>query len=274
MQVKLSLDKLKGIPKTLLIPLRGRYLETKRPNGIVRDPKSVEILDSLDHDFGELDLPWDSQLLISVRTEILDEAIGQFMAEHPDGVVVNLGCGLDTRLHRMDNGQVEWYELDLPEAIEIRKQFFRENGRCKFIPKSVFDYSWMDEVPNDRPTLFIAEGLFCYFTEEQVREVLFAIKNRFRQSEIMFEIFSPLMTRTWHRHPHLRGALSLFKWTLTEGRSMESWDSGIQFMHQWNYFDRHPNRWRWMRCFRFIPPLRKIMKVVHLRFNSNGHMNN
>jgi O-methyltransferase involved in polyketide biosynthesis len=266
---KLSLEKLKGVPKTLLIPLRGRYLETKRHNGIIRDPKSVEIIDALEHDFAESELPWDGQVMMAVRTEILDEAIERFMGAHSDGVVVNLGCGLDTRLQRLDNGRVEWYELDLPEAIEIRKQFFKENGRYRFIPRSVFDFAWMDEVPNDRPTLFIAEGLFCYFTEDQVRQVLLAIKDRFERSEIMFEIFSPLMTLTWHRHRHLRGAVSLFRWSLKTGRSLEKWDPGINFIDEWHYFDRHPRRWRWMRCFRFIPPLRKIMKVVHLRFNAN-----
>ncbi|MBE0537360.1 MAG: class I SAM-dependent methyltransferase [Phycisphaerae bacterium] len=268
MQYKLSLEKLKGIPKTLLIPLRGRYLETKRANGIVSDPKSIEIIDSLEHDFATCELPWDSQMLISVRTEILDEAIHRFFNAHTDGVVVNLGCGLDTRLHRLDDGRIEWYDLDLPEAIEIRRQFFAENGRYRFIGKSVFDYTWMDDVPNDRPTLFIAEGLFCYFTEAQVREILFAIKDRFARSEIVFEIFSPLMSLAWHRNPHLRGALSLFKWSLKTGRSLEKWDGGINFIEEWNYFDRHPLRWRWMRYFRFIPPLRKVMRVVHLRFNT------
>jgi len=273
MDYKLPLDRLKGVPKTLLIPLRGRYLETKRVNGIVSDPKSVEIVDSLEHDFAACELPWDSQLMMAIRTEILDKAITRFLEAHADAVVVNLGCGLDTRLHRLDNGRVQWYDLDLPEAIEIRKQFFQENGRYKFIAKSVFDMTWMDEIPHGRPTIFIAEGLFCYFAEQQVRDLLVAIKDRFEKSELMFEAFSPLMTRTWHRHPHLRGALSLIKWTLWEGRSLEKWDDGIHFVDQWNYFDRHPRRWRWMRWFRFIPAIRKIMKVVHVRFNREAIAN-
>ena len=41
MKPKVSLKKLKGVSKTLLIPLRGRYLETKRDGGIINDPKSL-----------------------------------------------------------------------------------------------------------------------------------------------------------------------------------------------------------------------------------------
>jgi len=266
MKHKISLGKLKGVPRTLLIPLRGRYLETKRDNGIINDPKSVEIIDSLDHDFGESELPWGGQLLISVRTEILDEAILSFLDENPDSVVVSLGCGLDTRVHRVDNGTVRWYDLDLPDTIEIRKKFFEENGRYKFIAKSVHDFAWIDEIEKNKKTLFIAEGLFNYFTGEQVRDVLLTIKSSFPSAEIVFEAYSRLMKCWWHRHRHIRKAVSMFKWGVGTGKKLERWDSDIKFIQEWHYIDRHPRRWKWMRHFRHLRPLRKLMKVVHLRF--------
>jgi len=267
MKHKISLGKLKGVPRTLLLPLRGRYLETRRENGIINDPKSIEIIDSLDHDFDELELPWDGQLVISIRTEILDEAIVRFLDENPDSVVVNLGCGLDTRVGRIDNGTVFWYDLDLPETIEIRKNFFDENGRYRFIARSVHDFTWVDEIEKDKKTLFIAEGLFNYFTERQVKDILLAIKGNFPGAEIVFEAYSTLMKRSWHRHRHIRNAFSMFKWGVDTGKKLERWDSGIKFIQEWHYFDRHPRRWRWMRYFRYIRPLRKVMKVVHLRFD-------
>ncbi len=268
MKYKISLGKLKGVPRTLLIPLRGRYLETKRDDGIINDPKSVEIIDSLDHDFDESELPWDGQLLISVRTEILDEAIRSFLDENPDSVVVNLGCGLDTRVHRVDNGTVHWYDLDLPDTIEIRKKFFEENRRYKFIAKSVHDFAWMDEIEKNKKTLFIAEGLFNYFTGEQVKDILLTIKSNFPSAEIVFEAYSRLMKWWWHRHRHVRKAVSMFKWGVGTGKKLERWDSGIKFIQEWHYIDRHTRRWRWMRYFRHLQPLRKLMKVVHLRFGA------
>jgi O-methyltransferase involved in polyketide biosynthesis len=154
MEQRITLGGLSGIPRTLLLPLRGRYLETKRADGIIRDPKSVEIVESIEDDFAEADLPWDGQTMISVRTEILDELTRGFLARHPDSVVVNLGCGLDTRFQRVDNGRVTWYDLDLPEAIELRRNFFTESGRHIFISKSVFDLSWADLVPKNKRVLF------------------------------------------------------------------------------------------------------------------------
>jgi len=263
---KVSLEKLKGIPETLLIPLRGRYLETKRKNGIVNDPKSVEIIDSIEHSFSERDLPWDSQMMISARTEIFDAATVNFLKKNPDSVIVNLGSGLDTRSHRIDNGRMLWYDLDLPECIEIRGKFFAQSDRFKFIAKSVLDFSWVTDIAKDKKVLFIAEGLLNYFSKKDVKSIIFAIKDNFPDSELVFEVFSPLLKGTWHRHPIIKKARSMFKWTAHNGKSLEKWDSKINFLKEWNYFDRYPMRWRWMCLFRFVPLLRKTMKAVHLNF--------
>jgi len=268
MESRISLSRLKGVPETLLIPLRGRYLETIRDDGIIKDPKSVEIINSVEHNFGERELPWDCQMMISARTEIFDEATKKFLDENPDGVVVNLGCGLDTRVHRVDNGRMRWYDLDLSECIEIRRQFFKETDRYRFIARSVLDFSWIDEIVKGSRTLFIAEGLFNYFDEKQVKSIFFAIKKHFPGSEIVFEAHSPLLAKSWHRHPHIKKAYSLFKWGIDSGRSLERWGKGIRFMGEWPYVDRHPRRWRWLRLLRFVGPLRRVMKAVHVEFST------
>jgi O-methyltransferase involved in polyketide biosynthesis len=59
------------------------------------------------------------QISIAVRTEILDNATKEFMNKFPDAVIINIGCGLDTRFSRMDNGKVRWYDLDLPDPFTL-----------------------------------------------------------------------------------------------------------------------------------------------------------
>ncbi len=270
MKEKISLNKLKGVPETLLLPLRGRYLETRRTGGFINDPKSVEIIDSIDHDFAASDLPWDGQMVISARTEILDEATTKFLNENPDSVVVNLGCGLDTRITRVDNGRVKWYDLDLPECIELREYFFTQTDRSKFIAKSVLDFSWIDDIEKGKKTLFIAEGLLIYFTEEDVKRILFAIKDRFPDAQILFEVYSSIIKKSWHRNQKVKNAFSMFKWGIKTGKILEKWADGIKFVTEWHYLDRHPMRWKWMTFFRFVPPLHKIMKIVHLQFTAQA----
>jgi len=36
-----------------------------------------------------------------------DRFAQDFLSRHPDGVVVHIGCGLDTRFERVDNGRVD-----------------------------------------------------------------------------------------------------------------------------------------------------------------------
>ena len=76
----------------------------------------------------------------------IDREMREFLQTAPDGVVLHLGCGLDTRFARVDNGLVTWFDLDLPDVIELRRKFFSENERYHMIASSVTDWGWLDQV--------------------------------------------------------------------------------------------------------------------------------
>jgi O-methyltransferase involved in polyketide biosynthesis len=154
---------LKGIPETFLIPLWAKAVETKHSNPIIKDYKAVDILGQIEYNFKKFDNEWATQVSIAIRTEILDNATKEFMNKFPDAVVVNIGCGLDTRFSRRDNGKIHWYDLDLPESIHLRKQFFKETDHYQMIAKSVFDYSWIHTISQGKPILIIVEGCSCIY---------------------------------------------------------------------------------------------------------------
>lgn len=56
----------------------------------------------------------------SDSTEIPETASGRHFR--------NLGCGLDTTFERVDNGLLQWYDLDLPDAVELRKGTFESDA--------------------------------------------------------------------------------------------------------------------------------------------------
>ena len=259
-------SKLKGVPETMLISIRARYLETKKENGIINDPKSVEILDRIEHDVsGKNEVSIGTQIGTAIRTEIIDEQTNIFLAKNHDAVVVNLGCGLDTRFHRLDNDSVVWFDLDVPEAIELRKHFFAETDRYKFIAKSVLDFSWTEQVPKDKPTLFIAEGLLMYFTENEVKLILKAIGEKFSKAEMLLEAMSPFIAKK--PHPDLKGYNAPFKWGIKTGKEMERWNIGAEFINEYYYFDRHRDKLPpFYRIVTLIPAFRKMMKIARIRF--------
>lgn len=272
----ISVAGLKNVPETLLYPLKSRYIETKKKNGVISDPKSVEILDALDYDPTRTKLFVISQIGACLRTIIIDEQVTKFLECSPDAVVVNIGCGLDTRSQRVDNGRVLWFDLDLPEAIELRRRFFRETDRHRFIAKSALDPSWADEITQGRPVLFIVEGLSFYFTAEENRSMLQIIQDNFPGAHCLIEIMA-----AWYVHRVIKAskkkeyddpldnrAAVLLKWGVNSGRELEAWSDKIRFVEEWFVVRKKPSAFPWhlRLMFFLVPILTKANKVVYLRF--------
>jgi O-methyltransferase involved in polyketide biosynthesis len=127
MENKFSIS-LTGVPETLLIPLYVRAKESRRPDAMQRDDIAVAVIDQLDYDFTRIKLQGHDELGIILRLREFDRFARDFLTAHPDGVIVHIGCGLDTRFERVDNGGVEWYDLDLPDVIELHRKLVGEQG--------------------------------------------------------------------------------------------------------------------------------------------------
>ena len=156
--------------ETLLLPLWGRAVESKKDKPRLIDTKAIEIVDSLDYDFSLMskNISWVSQLAWVARSIHVDRTIRNFIANHPSASIVNIGCGLDTTFERIDTGRIICYDLDLPDVIELRKKYFREGERRKFISCSFFDTSWYHQIDTQGGVLLIAAGVFYYFEEKQI----------------------------------------------------------------------------------------------------------
>ena len=263
---------LEGVPATLLIPLCMRAAETERASPIVRDPKAVEILKSLDYDFTHLRRQWMTQVDVAVRTEILDKATTRFLAATPAATVVALGAGLDGRFWRVDNGQVTWFDLDLPEVIRLRRRYYAESERNRFLAKSILDFTWIDDVKIHAPqgALILAEGILPYFREDEVRRLFAAIAERLPGAEMLFQSTSPYALRRQRKSGIFRDFDAPFRWGIESGRQIEAWDPRYEFLEEWAFIDQHRSRWRWARYASRLPwvggQLRAAMKITHLRF--------
>ncbi len=276
MNEKSDTEKLTGVPETLLVALYLRAVETQRADGIIRDEKAVEMIQSIEYDFSRFNRAWLSQVGVAVRTEILDEVTAAFIRQYPDARVVNMGAGLCTRFNRVDNGRITWYEMDLPEAIELRRRFFTETDRHQFIERSITDFSWMEQIKikGNQPVLFIGEGLFMYFEEQEVKNIFIEMADHCPDAELIFEINGPVSVGRSNHHDALSktDGRAEFRWGPASGAVCETWDDRIRFVREWNYLDRHRDRWRFMRLFAYIPPLKRhiMNKIVHLKFKKEG----
>jgi O-methyltransferase involved in polyketide biosynthesis len=125
----------------------------------------------------------------ATRAYQIDKILHAYISKYLDTTIVNLGAGLDTTLVRVDNGLINWYDLDLPEIIELRRSALGERERGVYIAKSIFDYSWMEEIAFEREkgVLFIAAGLFYYFRFAEIKDLVVKLAERFPGGELIFD---------------------------------------------------------------------------------------
>jgi O-methyltransferase involved in polyketide biosynthesis len=165
------------VQQTLFIPLAARARQTGLKRPVLRDPKAVEIANSVDFDARTYARGWGGVVTV-LRTVIFDGWVRAFLAEHPAGTVVELGTGLNTRFDRVDNGQVHWIDLDLPDTIELRKKFFVDTDRRLMVVGSLLDEDWFAAVrESPGPYFFACEGVLTYL--DQAPEVISRIAAAF-----------------------------------------------------------------------------------------------
>jgi methyltransferase (TIGR00027 family) len=267
---KAPTHKLIGVPETMMVPLYARAVETQREDALFHDPKAVEMIERIDYDFSRFADSQLSNLGVAIRTEIFDELTAAFIEKYPDAVIVNIAAGLDTRFTRVDNGRILWYDLDLPESIEMRSAFFKETERNRWIAKSALDFSWADDVERRDHTLFIVEGLLMYFTEDQVKALIGAIVERFPGAEMLLEVIGVSQSKNTHVIDAVSKTGANFQWGIRHAETMADWDERLIYLEDISLYDRHQDRW-FATGVEFPAPLidlrNTVDRIVHLKVN-------
>lgn len=263
------LRKLTGAPETLLIMLSAKANESRRPDAIVRDPQVVAIYDRISSEVSRLNAGWMTQVGVCIRTEIIDDWARDYLAKYPDATVINLGCGLDTRLSRIDNGRVRWYDIDFPEPLDLRREFLPETDRSKMIAGSATDPKTFDLIPPAEHVLIIAEGMCMFLTEDEMRGLVKLLADRFPNSTFIYDALSPQMVAKAGRFESFRKTSGQWRWGVATGRELTAWDPRIEFVREESLFERHVHRWRWVRWFVKIPRIlnRVRQHVTELRLH-------
>jgi O-methyltransferase involved in polyketide biosynthesis len=237
---KTSID-LGNVQKTLLLPLWGRAQETGKKHPMLVDETAVRILQQIDFDFAPLARNLDelSQIAWIKRSLFCDRTVRKFLANCPDGTVVNIGCGLDTTFERIDNGQVRWYDLDLPDTIALRARFIQESERRRFIASSFLEPDWLKSLQVEGNVLFIAAGVFYYFQEEEIKGFLLRLLESFAGCELLCDVCSPLGVRVANKKVVESAGLderSHLTWGLKNKKDLLAWDSRIRLLETLHYF--------------------------------------
>lgn len=249
------------ISQTLFIPLAARAAEMARDNPVILDKKSVEIIRKIDTGNNVIDGGEISTLGILARTKVIDDEVKHLLATTPDTTIINLGAGLDTRLCRVDNGILKWYDLDLPEVISIRSRFFSENERIQFISKSVLDATWVSEINTaiSSNIIIIAEGLLMYFSEEEVALILDLLSSHYAGAHMFFDVVHSFFIN--------KKISSTFLWGIGHPKDIEKLNEKAKVVQAWSTGNLLKERQSsFFRIFNFLPSTRNRSQIIHVQF--------
>jgi O-methyltransferase involved in polyketide biosynthesis len=263
-----------NIQKTLLLPLWGRAVETQKQEPLLIDKTAVEIVGKIDCDFSAMSKNLSAVSLYGwIRRSILiDKVIKQFLEKHPKATIVNIGCGLDTTFERIDNGIIHWYDLDMPDVIELRRKFIQETERRKYITSSFLDYSWLNGLFIEDDILFIAAGVFYYFDESEIKGFVRKIADLFPGSEIIFDAASPTGIKMANKMVIRRSGMdekSFLKWGLKSSKTIQSWDKRIIVLKEVSLFE-HARKGHDLKTKigLLISDIFKMQYMIHLKIKN------
>jgi len=259
------------VQTTLLLPLWGRAVETQKKSPLLYDLAAVEILNKMDFDFTLINnnISEISQRGWVIRSLLIDKTVREFIQKYPKATIVNIGCGLDTTYERIDNSEIVWCDLDLPDVIELRKRLLHEKSNRKHIASSFLDYQWFNELGKTDNVLFIAAGLLYYFEEQQVREFLIRLADSFPNSEIIFDASSPIGIKMANKMVIKNSGMdidSVLKWGLKKAQEIESWDNRLQVLGEHVFFKSMKKGMKLKNIIAaFLSDYLRMQYLVHVR---------
>ena len=227
--------RLGAVQETALIPLAIRANETKRKTARIHDNKAVAIIRELDVDTEKLDRFFSHEGVIA-RTVMFDETVKKLLRKYPDAVCVNIGCGLDDRFTRVDNGKVRWFHVDLADSIEMRKHFFHETEREHMLAADILRAGWTEQIPKNKVVIVIAEGLFMYFSKEQVQTVLNSMTDSFDRGFLLVELMHPKMMNE-KKHDTVKNTSAKFGLGTVTGRDLLPFDAKLTLINERSFWE-------------------------------------
>jgi len=191
---------LTGVSETALLTLQVRANEARRPDGLIKDPMAVQLVDSIDFDFAKFGHSHRQDM--ALRSLIFDRATSDYLRDHPKATVVALAEGLQTSFYRLNEAGVGdqfcWLTVDLPPMVEIRNKLLPPSDRVRTRAQSALDYSWMDQVDDSEGVFITAEGLLMYLQPEESMGLIKECARRFPGGQMIFDL-PPSWFAAWAR---------------------------------------------------------------------------
>jgi O-methyltransferase involved in polyketide biosynthesis len=260
---------LSGAPQTMLATLYAKALDADAAHPILGDRNAKETVERIDYDWKKTTITARTAPSVTTRSAHFDNWVRQFLAVHPQAVVLHLGCGLDSRFFRLEPGPgVEWYDVDYPDVATLRAQLYPEREHYHVVAASVTDPAWLAEIPGDRPVLMIGEGLTMYLTDQDGIALLRRVVDHFPFGELQFDAFNSLGIKSQWTNAVVRRSGSTLHWAINGPDDIIEAVPGVRLLAWVSPFDsdtfkRVPRAYRVMAKVMSLVPAMRYMAQYH-----------
>lgn len=211
-------------------------------NLFIRDTKAEEIISKVNFDFSKLKQSKWLSMYMALRAKIIDEICNKYITENPSTTVIHLGCGLDSRYLRINDKNINWYDIDFKSVIDLRKQFYTETQNYKMIGKSVTDLSWIDKIDIESESiLIVAEGLTMYLSEQELRDLVKGINNKFSNVTIVFDAYSKQAVKSSKLKNPVNQMNASIKWGMNNPSEFTILNENLEFIKEYFITSKEKN---------------------------------
>ncbi|MEM9904616.1 MAG: class I SAM-dependent methyltransferase [Cyanobacteria bacterium P01_D01_bin.44] len=279
------MDIMDAVSETALITLKARVIETEKPYPIIQDAVGKQCLDiiqshlSADIQNRILDrkLPPSLTNHIALRARKYDAETSAFIDNNPDGLVISLGCGFDTRYWRVSNKAWNYVEIDLPEVVAIKRKILADLITYPMIGCSVLDKKWIKEIQRlqTKNVFFVAEGLLMYLAPADVIRLFDSLSQSFANSFILFETVHQRYTQgLWKKNVEAKMKRTLgtdagiaYQFGVTTAREIETYGNDIEVVEEWSYFQDEDIKPKFLRLFRYLKFFTRSQWTIKAKLN-------
>ena len=145
-----------SVNKTLYIPLCGKAYVSKK-GVILQDPKAETIWAAESFPLrGKSRSKWLAYYM-GMRAAVFDRWLAGQMQQHPNAVILHLGCGMDSRADRVEHTGRHWFDVDFPDVIAERKRYYTETGCYHMVAGDLREADWLEPIPGGT-AIVVMEG--------------------------------------------------------------------------------------------------------------------
>lgn len=258
-----------NVSSTLMIPLKAKYIESKKNDGLFTDKKAEEIIDKTNTDIEIFKL---DQVGTSIRVKYFDDSLKLFVNGNDKAIAVILGCGLDDRQGRTEINHIPFVHIDFPDVIDSRDNWFIKNQKNIDIGTSILNNDWINAIKNkypDRQPIFILEGVSMYLSDKEIKQLIDLLKTNFDNFELWLDILSKKILKHKNKQKDFKSNDVTFKWGMNTKDELECFLGSEFTIIKYDYMMKmYPEKWGWWYYLaKIIPTMGKSSQLVGLSFN-------